>query len=160
MEQRQHLEYHVKRCSDCARRLFDAQRLSKELTPVLHSVLGQPSPPLMLRKQLKAKLHEQNASRSCYGSWAGPAKLINGIGTVAVVGLMAYGLYFVIQVQTLSGQVTTTTTQQTASVLNDGGSIAEAVATPTLQPTVTLTPTPARSSLSETVPSVIVRPTN
>ena len=51
-EERRRVEEHVANCPDCARRLFDTQRISTELGPVFKDALGQPHPPVELRHRL------------------------------------------------------------------------------------------------------------
>ncbi len=152
-QERRRVEEHAANCPDCARRLFDAHRISTELKPVLKTKLGQPHPPTGLRRQTKAAL-EARSSRRWAMPWIISGRLLDAVGTVAVIALLAIGVFTVIQ-----GQLPGADGPVEIQLLrpNLGGGDVPAVTTPTplaeIPPTATPIPAVALSSLGDTLPS-------
>ena len=96
---RRNVELHIKNCPYCARLLFDTQRLNKQLGPTLRAALGRPSLPLRLRPKVRTALQSQQRLRRFSLNWTFPGQLFNAIGTVAVMALLAFGAFAVIQGQ-------------------------------------------------------------
>lgn len=96
---RRNVELHIKSCPHCARLLFDTQRLNQQLGPTLHAALGRPAPPPLLRYKIRAALQARQKSRRFAFNWTIPGQIFNTIGTVAVMALLAFGLFAVIQGQ-------------------------------------------------------------
>ena len=97
---RREVELHVRNCPNCARLLFDTQQIDKQLGPTLHAALGRPSPPRALRHKTRAEIESRQSSRRFTLSWTVPLQLVNNLSTVAAIGLLAFGVVFVIQSQT------------------------------------------------------------
>lgn len=115
---RREVELHVRNCPNCARLLFDTQQIDKQLGPTLHAALGRPSPPRALRHKTRAKLESQQNSRRFVLSWTVPLQLVNNLSTVAIIGLLAFGLVFVIQSQTRQTADTVSSTSLSAAAIN------------------------------------------
>jgi anti-sigma factor RsiW len=101
-EERYRLEEHVAVCPTCAYRLFTAQRLTNELMPLLKKALGHPTPPPALREQVRKQIIAEHESRRFVFPWAMSGRIINAVGTLAVVGVLAAGALTVFQTQSTS----------------------------------------------------------
>jgi hypothetical protein len=98
-EKRYLVKTHVRDCSDCARRLFDARRLDAELGTTMNAALGQPTPRTILHDRLRESLYTDRSTRPAFLGWAAPVKALNAVGTVAVIALLAAGAVTVIRGQ-------------------------------------------------------------
>ncbi len=96
--ERQQVEAHVSICPACRYQLEVARRLALELKPTLHAALGQPAPSSALRQRVRQALAETPASPSIF-SWLAPGRVLNAVGTAAVIALFAFGAWTVIQGQ-------------------------------------------------------------
>jgi TolB protein len=93
LEERRRFENHLARCRQCTDLTFKARRIANEIKPVLNRRLGQPNPPVALREQIRQRLANQQRSTRFSFSWATSGRILNALGTAAVVALMAIGLY-------------------------------------------------------------------
>lgn len=150
LEERRRVEEHVATCPDCARRLFDTRRVATELNPLFKSALGKPHPPAELRTRVRAAIDGQ--ARRSRIPWAVPGRVLNAAGTIAVIGLLIFGVFTVIQGQ-LPGVDMTAEILLLRPLGDDGGVTPAAISTPTLvsQAIPTPTPTMALSSLGDTL---------
>jgi len=94
---RRQVEAHVRVCPTCAHRLFSARRIDEQLGPVMQAALGKPSPRPMLRHEIKNRV-SQNQPKYL-GGWAGTARFLNAVGTVAAIAVLAFGAVAVLQSQ-------------------------------------------------------------
>ncbi len=147
-EERRRVEEHVANCPDCARRLFDTRRVSAELSPLFKSALGKPHPPAELRTRVRDAIDGQ--SRRFKIPWAIPGRVLNAVGTVAVMGLLIFGVFTVIRGQLPGADISA----EFVSLRPSGGGSSTPVAntpTPVSQTTPTAIPTMALSSLGDTL---------
>ncbi len=123
------VEIHIKQCPACARLLAEARRVERELKPVMRAALGQPVLPSQLRHQVQTSIRAQESGR---WFWTTPARFLNAVGTVAVVALLAFGVYVVIrgQIPGLSPQLSAGITTMSSS-RGGGDKSASTAATPT-----------------------------
>ena len=128
-EVRHRLEEHVSICPACARRLFDAQRLTKELGPMMQKTLGRPNLPLALRYRVQQRIADQGQPQRFSFPWAASGRILNGLGTLAIVGVLIFSALTVVRSQ--SAPVDPLLEIKRASV-NEGGSVPTPVPTPTL----------------------------
>lgn len=142
-EDRKTVEAHLRKCPICARLLFDTQRLKKELGPVMHTVLGHPTPPPMLRQRVRAALHEQQRHQRWF-QWDrfGPLRFLSAAGNAALVVTLAFGAYLVIrsQLDVDAVSVPIDTAKEATEVV-----VTASPTTLSLQPPVTLTSPPTTS---------------
>lgn len=91
------VQLHIRKCPACARLLFDTQQLEKQLKPTMRAALGHPSPRPMLRHKVKAALQQEQQHSRSFFNWAVPVQFFNAVGTVAVIALLAFGVFMVVQ---------------------------------------------------------------
>ncbi|GAB4430547.1 MAG: hypothetical protein Kow0031_11420 [Anaerolineae bacterium] len=96
-EQQQRVEAHLAACAECAQKAADARYLHQQLAIVFNEALGEPLLRPDVRRQLKNRLAAAPARRTL--PWGVPLRLVNAVGTVTVVALLAVGAYAVIQGQ-------------------------------------------------------------
>ncbi|RMF04351.1 MAG: hypothetical protein D6768_03415 [Chloroflexi bacterium] len=157
-EERRQVELHLKQCPACAQRLIDARGLERELGPVLKAALGQPTLPPHLRYTVRQAI--QPTPRRSFLSWATPLKVLNALGSVAVVALLAFGALVVIRGQIPGLSSMFITTRQTLAPVTGGGT-SEATPVP---PTVTApaepeseSPAAARHSAQDVLPKSAIQ---
>jgi hypothetical protein len=146
---KQQVEIHLKQCPTCAQALSQATRLHQELGPVMQSALGQPMLPPRLRYQVKQKI-ESGAPHHLSLWWTG--QVLNGLGTIAVVAVLAFSAYTVIQ-GIIPGL--TAPKQMALSPSHDGSDQGTAQPPPPPTPTVEAMaplPHPAQQSTGDTLP--------
>ncbi len=146
-------EDHISICPTCAYRLFAAQRITNELTPLLKNKLGQPTPPSRLHQQVRGVWLTERASRRF--NWALPGKMLNAVGTIAVVGVMAFGVMAVTQGQ-FGIETEPISNAESASLVDLGGRPTPiptpAIAFEETQPSLSVvSPTPGVNSLGDTI---------
>lgn len=147
------VERHLNHCSACAQQLAEAERLQRELRPVLQAALGQPALPPHLRAAVKLALEQQQTPRRLAIGWGITGRLLNAAGTVAVVALLAVGAYTVIRGQ-IPGVPATYTSQITLRSMAGGSDETPTpAATPT--PAVENTTAAARKSTGDTLPLLV-----
>ena len=93
------IEEHLSLCPTCARHFFHARRLRTELGPVMQAALGRPRLPAALRRRVHQHLNDSPKSRLPRLNWAGPGRILNGLGTLAVLAVLALAAFTVIQSQ-------------------------------------------------------------
>lgn len=91
------VQLHIRKCPACARLLFDTQQLEKQLKPTMRAALGHPLPRPMLRHKVKAALQQEQQHSRSFFNWAAPVQLFNAVGSVAVIALLAFGVFIVVQ---------------------------------------------------------------
>ncbi len=91
------VEAHLAACPGCAQKVADARYLHQQLAIVFNEALGQPLLHANVRRRLKNKLADAPSRRIL--PWGVPVKLVNAVGSVTVVALLAVGAYAVIQGQ-------------------------------------------------------------
>ncbi|MBN1993989.1 MAG: PD40 domain-containing protein [Anaerolineae bacterium] len=150
-EERQLVDEHLAVCPGCAQRFFDARRVSHELGPVLKTVLGRPAPPPALSRQIRHALARANTPRRFAFPWAASGRALNAVGTLAIVSLLAFGVFGVIQGQMVGPDVAS---ELQSGRPGSGGEIATATPTATtlMLPAVEATPILKQSSLGDTLP--------
>jgi TolB protein len=148
-EERRQVEEHVTTCPDCARRLFDTQRVSAELGSIFKSALGQPHPPAELRLRVKDSIDHQ--SRRFGIPWAVPGRVLNAAGTVAVIGLLIFGVFTVIRGQLPGADMPTEILSLRPSASGGDTPAAANTPTPVSQAMPAVTPTLALASLGDTL---------
>lgn len=147
------IETHLATCDVCAQKVADTRYLHQQLTVVFNEALGNPLLRVEVKRQLKSKLADAPSRRTL--PWGIPFKLVNAVGTVTVVAILAVGAYTVIQGQ-IPGIVPEipVQTQFTGAPASGGGSTPTAVVpTPMAQvaPAKTATPARAGASVGDTV---------
>jgi len=150
-KERRQVESHIRECPKCARRLFNTERVDRELGPTLRAALGQPSPRPMLRHQVKEALQARQTSNRFFDiNWAAPLQFVNAVGTVAVIALLAFGVFVVV-----TGQIPGVETVSGIRPLgpnNGGGEDFRATTpTPTPQPTAGASARKSTPSLGDTL---------
>ena len=136
-EERRQVEAHIKECAECADRLFEAKRLDSQLGPTMQAALGQPVLRPMLHHEVRQALLEKEKRRPFYLNWTAPARFLNAVGTVAIIGVLAIGVFVVVQSQMPSPDLI-----QNAASLQTGN---------TSEEIVRITPSPTQSTLSEVI---------
>lgn len=151
-EERRQVEDHLYICPMCARRFFDTQRLNKEVGPVMKTVLGQPTPPPALRHRVRHALEEAEPGSPRGFGWTLSGQILNTAGTMAIIALLAFAVFAVVQGQIPGAQVSSKngSLQGTDSLQENIESAPQPTLTPQLERTVILTLT--FSSLEETLP--------
>ena len=129
-EERRQVEAHVATCATCLGSMVEAHRVASELGPAMTAALGQPLPPAALRYHIRDKLCLSDTARRNSFAWGFSGRVLNAIGTFAVIALLALGAVAVIQGQIpgtnilpltdsfelgYSGDVTTATTLPTSA---------------------------------------------
>jgi len=157
-EERRLVEAHLAICPTCTSRLHTARRLADELKPTLTAALGQPVSPLALRQRVRYALNAAQDTPRSFFSWAIPGRVFNAVGTLAVIALLAFGVWAVIQGQLPGAGVLPEIDPLRPS--NDGGG--EQTAAVTNTPTPSSSPTPIltlrRSTLGDTLPKLTPAP--
>ena len=153
-KERRRVREHLGNCPTCTRHLSQAQRVVAELGPTMNAALGQPAPPAALRHRIRQQLIEANTPRRLGFPWLLSGRVLNAVGTLAMIALLAFGAYAVIQ-----GQIPGTglSTQTDTLGPNIGGGEATSPATPVSSSTSVAqtqpTPVPkASSSIGDTLP--------
>lgn len=155
---RHQVEAHIRECPACAHRLFEAERVAQQLGPVIHTALGRPVPRPSLHHDVKTALTAQQSPRSFR---LFPANFFNAVGTVAVIAVLAIGLFVTLRSQLLpAAELTANITLINA---NGGGGIPTQTPVPTVTPPALLniTPTPHQpiTSKGDTLPLPTATPT-
>ncbi|MDX1521929.1 MAG: zf-HC2 domain-containing protein, partial [Anaerolineae bacterium] len=130
--ERRQIEEHLAVCPTCANRLFEARRISQNLGPIVNRALGQPRPPATLRTRIREQILAGRGTQSFLWAWTTSGRMLNALGTLAIVGVVALGAYAVMQSSTTRpdqarGQNVTTDARQDTG-LDD----LQPVSTPTL----------------------------
>jgi hypothetical protein len=154
LEERRAVEAHLVICPACKERLYTARRLTGELGPTLMAALGQPAPPPALRQRVRHAFEGMSDTPRPFFNWSG--QVLNAAGTLAVIALLAFGVWTVIQGQLPGADVLPEIVPLSSS--NDGGGEKVAISTPTLPPTVTPAPTPIKASAGDTLPTLPLTP--
>lgn len=121
--ERQRVEKHLADCPACAYRLFHARRITNELKPILKKTLGQPMPPPALHYRVREAIHARQNLRYLHFPWALSGRIINAAGTLAIVGVLSFGVLAIVR-----GQPTSLERVSEFSQISTG---AWAIATPT-----------------------------
>jgi len=154
LETRRQVEAHLAECRFCAQHFFDIQRVQSELGPVLKKTLGQPVPPPALRRQVREALEASNRPHRFSFFWTTSGRLLNAAGTLAIMALLALGVYTILQDQLLG--VKTLPQRQSLRSATAGGNLAEVRGVPSANltplPGTTATPTLGLTSLGDTLP--------
>jgi TolB protein len=147
--ERRSVESHLAVCPVCMERLHIARRLVNELKPTMLAALGRPAPPPALRQRIRQAVNTpQKASRPF--NWTIPGRLLNTVGTVAVIALLAFGVWTVIRGQLLGPDVLPEIVSLSSSSDDSGEQTVTALPTPTVLPSVTPSPTMTKSSVGDT----------
>ncbi len=153
-EERRAVEAHLAACPTCARRMADAWRVSSELGPTMQKTLGQPMLPPALRYRVRRAIDEAESPRQSTFPWALSGRLLNGVGTLVVIALLALGVFAVLQGR-LPGNPVLNTQIDTA-----GGDRSATEAPNPASPSSAGQPAPvvrpALSSLGDTLPSSVL----
>ena len=120
--ERQQIESHLANCPPCAQKVADARYLHQQLAVVFQEALGQPALSPDMRRQLMDRIADQQTRRFFPLRWHMPVKIVNAVGTVSVVALLAFGAYTVIQGQNPDISPTSATQPQQTLSLGTGGS--------------------------------------
>jgi hypothetical protein len=115
------VEAHIEHCATCARHLAEARRLRRELGPAMQAVLGHPQIPVYLRQRVKEATHSPSRG------WGYPLRFVNTLGSLAVILVVALGVYV-----TIRGQLYTPT--QPISVASQNSGVPTATVSPTETP--------------------------
>lgn len=157
-DERRQVELHLKQCPACAQWLIDARGLERELGPVLKTALGRPTLPPHLRYTVRQAI--QPNTRPSFLSWATPLKVLNALGSVAVVLLLAFGALVVIRGQIPGLSAILTTTQHTLAPVTGSGpteSAANTLAVTEPSPVVPNAAVDARHSAQDVLPEIAVQ---
>lgn len=148
------IEAHLAVCPACMERFYTARRLADELKPTLIAALGQPAPPPALRQRVRAALNTPPETRPPFFNWAVPGRVLNAAGTLAVIALLAFGVWTVIQGQLLGVDVLPKFASLSPN--GDGGPDQTVAATATPTPILTINPVPTlpHSSVGDTLPKL------
>lgn len=158
-EERRLVEAHVAICPACAQRLIESQHLVAELHSTLHLALGQPAPPSALRQRTQQRLKAVQAPSQPLFNWAVPKRLFGAIGTVAIIALLAFSAFAVIQGQLPGAHVLSEINPLTTSN-ETGEEISPPLHTPAVSLAVTPPPTEEGFSLRDTLPKPLEPSTN
>jgi hypothetical protein len=147
-EERRRIDEHVATCRSCARHLFNAQRISVELGPVFKTTLGKPYPAPELRQQVRTAIDHPPRRFKIW--WSIPGQILNAAGTVAVLGLLIFGAFTVMQGQMAETDIPA---NQLSLRPNNGGGTVTAVNTPVPENKNTPVPPPTLvlASLGDTL---------
>lgn len=149
-EECQQVETHISTCPACAYQLEVARRLALELKPTLDAALGRPVPSPALRQRVRQAITEPPA-RSAFFTWVAPGRVLNAVGTAAMVALFAFGAWAVIQGQ-LPGANVLTPINSPESAKNPESS--EGFTPLADAPTSTPVPTTANITLGDELPTL------
>lgn len=116
IEEKGRVEEHISTCPICAHRLFEAKQLANELGPLMQKALGQPTPSVALRYKIRQQIEQVRQPGRFHFPWAASGRLLNAVGTLAVVTVLILGAFMVIR-----GQLPSTTNQPQLSLGQDGG---------------------------------------
>jgi TolB protein len=97
------VEEHVVICPTCARYLLEARRVATELGPMMQTTLGRPHPLPGLRHKIRQEVYDNKRSGRLSFPWLLSGRLLNTVGTLAVIALLAWGAFLVIQGQMAGG---------------------------------------------------------
>lgn len=161
-DERRRVEEHLIDCPACAYRLYNARRITNELSPLLKKTLGQPLPPSALQQRVRQAVTAQQSASSLRFPWALSGRIINAAGTLAVVGVLSYGILTIIQSQSVppetnlnqpaltAGTANIVSTTGTASVVSlaSTGQISTPISGQTLRPLPAATNQPSNSETS------------
>jgi hypothetical protein len=151
--ERHSVEAHLAICPACKERLYAARRLADELRPTLIAALGQPNPSPALRQRVRrAVISPADTPRPRF-DWAVPGRALNAVGTLALIGLLAFGVWTVIQGQLPGGDVLPDIVSLSPGNDSSSEPPVAAIPSPTSLPTFTPAPTlEAQVSISDTLP--------
>ncbi len=152
-EECRQVEAHLAICPACARQFYMAQRLLTELKPTMNAALGRPAIPSGLCYRVRHALEMAEPPRP-WLSWVVPGRVINAVGTVAVIGLLAFGALTVIQ-----GQLPGSSVLSEISSISPGSMGTERQATTLVETPLPLTdavpvPTVSHFTLRDTLPQI------
>ncbi|MCK6629544.1 MAG: zf-HC2 domain-containing protein [Anaerolineae bacterium] len=153
-EERRAVETHLAVCPTCREDLRAARHLANELRPTLIAALGQPVPSPALRQRVRRAFEANSESQRRFISWAVTGKVFNAVGTLAVIALLAFGVWTVIQGQLPGAEVLPQFIPLTSSTAEITEPV-EATA-PTPAPTPTSTLAPIKSFDSDSLPEPVV----
>lgn len=149
-EERRSVEAHLAVCPACVERLHIARHLLNELKPTMRAALGHPALPPALRRRVRQAVYApQNVSRPF--NWAIPGRVLNFVGTLAVIALLALGAWVVIRGQLLGLNNLPEIAALSPSSDGSGEPTVEATSTATPLPQSTPTPTTTKSSTGDTL---------
>ncbi len=148
---RQQVESHLHDCPACARQMAEAIRLQSELRPVLYAALGRPALPPYLHASVRTALEQRHAGRWFWLNWAATGRLVNAVGTVAVVAMLAVGSYVVIQGK-IPGAVVAYPVQTTFWTAGGGSETPALAATPVISQLPPAAPAEPRQSAGDVLP--------
>lgn len=150
VEERRSVDAHLAVCPACRERLQIARRLVGELKPTILAALGQPALPPVLRQHVRRAV---NTPSPWSFNWAVPGRVLNTVGTLAVIALLAFGVWTVIRGQLLEADNSSEIASSSPS--SDGTAEQIVAATPTFTPLFNTTPMPTltKSSVSDTLKS-------
>jgi anti-sigma factor RsiW len=156
--ERRSVEVHLANCPACTKRLYAIRRLVDELRPTMLAALGQPAPPSALRQRIRQTLKTRAESPRPFFDWAVPGRVLNTVGTLAVMALLAFGVWAVIQGQIPGAEILLE--ESSLSPGNDGAGEQTTAATPTVAPLLSVTSQPpsTNSSIGDTLPKPIKVP--
>lgn len=158
-QKRRQVEAHIRECPACAHHLFEAKRVAQQLGPVMQAALGQPTPHPSLHCDVKNALTAKQAKRS--SGWVFPARFLNAVGTVAVIAVLAVGVFVTVRGQL--PRASEPTSNITLKANNGGGDVSTSTPAPTATSLALLkiTPTPHRliASQGDTLPKPTPTPT-
>jgi anti-sigma factor RsiW len=161
LEERRLVEAHLATCPSCTRHLHDAQRVANELGPMLKTTLGQPLPPPALRQRVRQALRAADTQRQFSFPWAAWGRVLNAVGTLAIMAVLAFGAFVVIRGQP-EGGANVSPEIQSLRPGNGGGELSTVNSTlrPTPPPEVTPSPTLPLASSGDTLPKSSPLPVN
>jgi hypothetical protein len=158
LAERQMIEAHLAVCPICTNQLFIARQVTAELKPTLDLMLGHPVPPLTLRYRVQQALQNQTAPRFGF-SWAIPGRVINAVGTAAVIGLLAFGAFTVIRGPIPGANVLPQISSLRLASDGDSGTITSPTVTPTQITNPSMVQEAKGGSLGDTLPRLNPTPT-
>lgn len=149
VEEQQQVEAHISTCPACAYQLEVARRLALELKPTLNAALGRPVPSQALRQRVRQAIIE-TPERAPFFQWVAPGRVLNAVGTAAVIAMFAFGAWTVIQGQLPGANVISQINPLQAS---DNQKQVEKFAPLTDAPTPTPSPTASNVTLGDELPT-------
>jgi anti-sigma factor RsiW len=152
------VEAHLAVCPACARQFYLAQRLLAELKPTMDAALGRPALPSGLRYRVRHTLETVELGSGPSHRWVVPGRIINAVGTVAVIGLLAFGALTVIQGQLPGSSVLPEIRSISPSNLGNEQQATTIIETPLPLTDVILVPTAPHFTLRYPTPDCLYRP--
>ncbi|MCL4303043.1 MAG: PD40 domain-containing protein [Anaerolineae bacterium] len=150
-EERRSVEAHLAFCQSCREQLHIARRLVDELKPTMLAALGQPALPPALRQRVRRAV---NTPQPWSFNWTFPGRVLNTLGTAAVISLLAFGVWTVIRGQLLGADIPSEIVSLSPSSDSTVEQIVATTPTPTPLSRTTPAPTLTKSSVSDTLKSI------